>query len=69
MATATERARAFKAAQKARGLAQFNVWVTRKQQPELKALFDMLAADPDLRIVSVAVQDGKTGRMKGVKIG
>lgn len=69
MATATERARSFKAAQKAKGLAQFNIWVQRKQVPELKDLFAMLAANPDLRIVSVAVQDGATGRMRDVKIG
>jgi len=51
------------------GLAQFNIWANRKQIPELKALFEMLAADPQARVVSIAIQDGATGRMRGVKIG
>lgn len=69
MATNTERQRAFAQRQKDKGFAQFKVWAQRKQLPELKALFEMLASDPNLRIVSVAVQDGATGRVKGVKLG
>jgi hypothetical protein len=66
--TSTERSRAFKANQKARGLVQCNIWMSKAQCAEFKRLFEMLAENPDLRVVSVATQDVKTGRMRGVKL-
>jgi hypothetical protein len=66
--TSTERAKKFKANAQAAGLAQFNVWLPVSQHAELKALVEMLKKDCNLNVVSVSLQDQKTGRMKGVKL-
>jgi hypothetical protein len=66
--TSTERARNHKAKLEAAGLAQFNVWLPVSQHAELKALVEMMRKDHNLNVVSVSLQDAKTGRMKGVKL-
>lgn len=66
--TTAERSQKFKAAQRAKGLAQFNVWIPAAQHPEFRALVEFLAANPSARIVSVATQDAETGRMRGVRL-
>jgi hypothetical protein len=64
MATATERARAFKAAQRERGLVQVNVWLPRRAAAEFKRAAELVATDPDLRIGRMGSES--TGRVRGL---
>lgn len=66
--TSTERARSFKAKMAASGFTQFNVWLPKAQRAELAALIETMAANPNMRICSISLQDAATGRMKGVKL-
>ena len=66
--TSTERARAYKARMDDQDMAQFMTWLPRAQCAELRAVCEALKANPDMRVCSIALQDGKTGRMKGVKL-
>ena len=66
--TSGERARRFKARQAQEGLAQLNVWVPRIHHADLRRLVEMLRENPDVRVVSVTMQDLATGRMRGVKL-
>jgi hypothetical protein len=50
------------------GVSQLVVWLPRSQHPEWRALAKMMRDNPTLNVVSVALQDGKTGRMRGVKL-
>ena len=67
--TTAQRSQRFKAAQRAKGLSQFNVWIGEAQKPEFRTLVEFLASNPTARIVSVATQDAETGRMRGVRLG
>jgi hypothetical protein len=44
------------------------VWLKTTQRPEFVALAKLLTTS-DLSVVSVTIQDAKTGRMRGVKLG
>jgi hypothetical protein len=66
--TSTERATKLRERREALGLRQFNAWVSEPQHAELRALVEYLTANPDARVVSIALQNAKTGRMQGVKL-
>jgi hypothetical protein len=65
--TNAQRQARFADAQKAKGLVQCKLWVTRKTCAELREAAKLTASNPDLRFVSFTMQDTKTGRMKSVK--
>jgi hypothetical protein len=64
MATSAERQRKFKQGMKDKGLVQCNVWITRQACAELQVAAELIAGNPDLRLVSFTLQDAKTGRMR-----
>jgi hypothetical protein len=66
--TATERNRKRIEKNNAAGLKQFCVWLPTHQHAELKALVEMLKSNNSMTVVSVALQDGASGRIKGVKL-
>lgn len=60
--TNTQRQRAYKARQKAKGLEQVSGWVLPHQVAEVQLLFKRLAADRDLNVGPV--RNEATGRLE-----
>jgi len=63
MTKAAQCARAYKNAQRAKGLEQANVWVPSHMVCALRALAEALRDNPDLEISSVPVRSASTGRL------
>jgi hypothetical protein len=64
-----ERQKRLRERRAAEAVKPLTVWARNTQRAELKALADLLAADDRLTVVSVTIQDAKTGRMRGVRLG
>lgn len=66
--TSNERQTKLRTARAAAGVVPLTVWVRKEQRAEFKRLVEMMMADGNLTVVSVALQNAKNGRMQGVKL-
>lgn len=66
--TSAQRQAKFRERRATNGLVPLTVFLPVEAVAEFKLLAEQLRMSPDCRPVSISLQDGKTGRMKGVKL-